>query len=214
MEDYRPNSNLSKRKEMQPPAIEKKDDHEVKKVELSGQVKVKKQSKFKKFKNEMIAEDAKNVKSYILQDVLFPSLKNLVYDTVVNAISMALGVGNRAGSSSFRRPVNGYSSRVSYGNYFRASEEPRRPVARAAGGFDLDEIIFDNRGDAEVVLDQMYETLKEYKIVRVFDLYEFVGMTAPYTADRYGWTDLYGTEVVRINGGEYVIRFPRIMAID
>lgn len=214
MEDYKPNSNLSKRKEMQPPAIEKKDDHEVKKVELSGQVKVKKQSKFKKFKNEMIAEDAKNVKSYILQDVLFPSLKNLVYDTVVNAISMALGVGNRAGGA-YRRPVNGYSSRVSYGNYFRASDEPpRRQVARAAGGFDLDEIIFDNRGDAEVVLDQMYQALEKYKIVTVATLYDLVGMTCPYTADRYGWTDLYGSEVVRINGGEYVLRLPRIMAID
>ena len=60
----------------------------------------------------------------------------------------------------------------------------------------------------------MYQALEKYKIVTVATLYDLVGMTCPYTADRYGWTDLYGSEVVRINGGEYVLRLPRIMAID
>ena len=81
MEEYK--SNSYKSKENKPP------EKNVKKV-VSGSAKVKKKSDLSKVKDAFISEDAHNVTSYILMDVLIPAVKKAVSDIVTNGIDMIL----------------------------------------------------------------------------------------------------------------------------
>jgi len=67
--------------------------------------------------------------------------------------------------------------------------------------------------DAENVLDRMYDALKEYQIITVFDFYDFAGMDTRPTDRGYGWTNLKNARIDRVRDG-YVIRLPKPQPID
>ena len=97
MTEYRSNSHLSKKTEASTPEGEKK----IEKV-VTGSVKTR-DNKGRKFADIFISEDASNVKSYIIMDVLVPAIKKAVSDIVTDGISMILygGTGgNRSKGSS------------------------------------------------------------------------------------------------------------------
>ena len=91
-------------------------------------------------------------------------------------------------------------------------QEYGRP--RAAVGFEYDDIIFETRGDADLVLDQLESAIAKYEVASVADLYDLAGVTCRnYTANRYGWSDIQSAKVVRTSEG-YVIRLPRAVQIN
>ena len=148
------------------------------------------------------------MKSYIFSEVLLPAAKKLVSDIVTNGIDMLLygEIKNKKGNSS----------KVSYSRYYDdrrdRSRDYRSPVVR--NNFDYDEIIFETRGDAEAVLDAMYDILNQYKVVSVAELYDLASITTHnYTCNNYGWIDLRGSSVVRVRDG-YILKLPRALAID
>ena len=73
--DYKPNSNRFKEEQ-------KNKDKKIEKV-VTGNVITKKKSKARKFTEELVSEDAKNVKSYVLGEVLIPAIKKLISDEVL-----------------------------------------------------------------------------------------------------------------------------------
>ena len=87
MEDYKPNSHKYKAEQ----AAKQKEQPE-KKIEkiIAGTAKTKKKTEMSKFKDIFISEDASNVKSYVLMDVLIPAIKKAVSDIVTNGIDMIL----------------------------------------------------------------------------------------------------------------------------
>ena len=194
--NYKPNSHKSK--------METEEKKKVEKV-VRGNVRTKKKNEISKVKDAFISEDAGNVKSYVLMDVIIPTIKNTIVDIVTDSIRMIfLGESGRK-----RKSVSG--SKVSYRSYYddpRDSDRYNRPVTRAAG-LNLDDIILETRADAELVLDQMQNIIDEYGHVTVSDLYDMVDLTAPYTGNRYGWTRLGSAEPVRTRDGDYVLRLPR-----
>ena len=199
MEEYKSNSHASK---------EKKKIGEVKKVEkvINGQAQTKKKSEFSKFADAFVSEDAGSVKSYVLMDVLVPAVKKAISDIVTNGIDMILygktGVNKRSGASS----------KVSYRNYYDRSE--RSTVSsRSRTGYSYDDVIIDNRGEAEEVLSRMDEIVAKYGTVSVADLYDLVGVTGAYTDNKYGWTDIHSAAGVRVRDG-YMIKLPRVMPLD
>ena len=104
-------------------------------------------------------------------------------------------------------------SKVSYRKYYEEPGDRHRASVAPRERFDHDDIIFETRGDAELALDEMYNILEHYKIVRVADLYDIAQLSQPYTSNRYGWTSLRGADIIRAGGG-YVIRLPRALPID
>lgn len=160
-----------------------------------------------KFISNVISEEAGDVKNYIVMDVLIPAVKKTIVDIVENGIEMLMGTSGRSTSSRSK------GSRVSYSSYYDDDRRSSRTGRRYDSGFDYDDIIFDTRGDAEVVLDSMFEVLDRYKVVTIADYYDLCGERCPHTANRYGWTDLSNASVVRIRDG-YTIRLPRALAID
>jgi hypothetical protein len=79
--------------------------------------------------------------------------------------------------------------------------------------YSYDDVTIDNRGEAEMLLREMKNTINRYGMVRVADLYDFVGITGDPTDNKYGWTDLRNVEVVRVRNG-YKLDLPRAMPID
>lgn len=201
--DFKSNSNKSKEN---PKPSEKK----IEKV-VSGTARQRKKSELRKFADVFVSEDVENVKSYILLDVLVPAVKKAISDIVTNGIDMIL----YGGSGSKSKPST--SSKVSYRSYYEKSNSDRSRsdsrLTTRASGYDYDEVVLPNRGEAEEVLSRMDELIDVYGMVSVADLYDLVGITGKYTDNKYGWTDIRNAYVDRIRDG-YVIKMPKAMPLD
>ena len=173
---------------------------------VRGKVKTKKND-VRKLTDIFISEDVVNVKSYILMDVLVPSIKKAIYDIVVNSLDMSLFGGRGNGRRST-------ADKVSYRDYSSASRRDERTYSssRTTSGYSYDDIILETRGEAEAVLARMDEIMEEYEIVRVADLYDLVGVTGEHTDNKYGWTNIRNAEVERVRDG-YRIKMPRALPI-
>ena len=132
-------------------------DKKLEKV-VSGGTKTRKKSEVKKFANIFVPEDVENVKSYILIDVIVPGIKNAIADAVS---IMLFGEAGRLGGR------NNKGSRASYQRYYDDRRDDRRDYGRprAAAGFEYDDIVFETRGDADLVLDQLESAIKDRKSV-------------------------------------------------
>lgn len=184
----------------------KDDEKRVEKV-VTGKVKTKKKSEIKKFTDVFISEDIENVKSYILLDIFVPAIKKAISDIFTNGIDMLLY--GESGKSRRKSPVD----RVSYNQrYDRAYDRRDYTSTRSRSGYSYDEIILDNRGEAEAVLDGMFDVLDTYGMVRVADFYDLVGVTGNYTDNNYGWTNLSNASIVRVRDG-FIIKLPRALPI-
>jgi len=202
MEEYKPNSHKSK--EDQKGSIPEK---KVEKV-IAGTVKSKKKSEIQKFTDVFISEDINNVKSYILLDVLIPAIKKAISDIVTNGIDMIL-YGETGKTKS-----NSTASKVSYRSYYDGRNGRRDYSAvRTKISYNYDDIIFDNRGEAEDVLSRMDELISTYGLVSVADLYDLVGITGNYTDNKYGWTNIRSASVIRVRDG-YMLKLPKALPLD
>lgn len=202
MEEYKPNSHKSK--EDQKGSIPEK---KVEKV-IAGTVKSKKKSEIQKFTDVFISEDINNVKSYILLDVLIPAIKKAISDIVTNGIDMIL-YGETGKTKS-----NSTASKVSYRSYYDGRNGRRDYSAvRTKISYNYDDIILDNRGEAEDVLSRMDELISTYGLVSVADLYDLVGVTGNYTDNKYGWTNIRSASVIRVRDG-YMLKLPKALPLD
>ena len=203
--EYKPNSHKYKAEQ----AAKQNEQHE-KKIEkvVSGTAKTKKKSEMSKFKDIFISEDASNVKSYVLMDVLIPAMKKAISDIVTTGIDMILY--GEEGESRRRAP----SERVSYRRYYDQRDDRSIDRVRTRTGYSYDDIIVDNRGEAEEVLSRMDELIDQYGVVSVGDLYDLVGLTGNYTDQKYGWTNIRTAKPERLRDGGYVIKLPKALPID
>lgn len=172
---------------------------------ISGKVKPKKKSGLEKFLEIFIAEDADSVASYLLTDVLVPAFKKTVSEIVSNGIDMLLYGETKASKRASS------ASHISYGNYYERDERREIKPTRRYG---YDDIVLDDRADAQEVLSRMDELIDCYGIVSVADLYDLVGMDCGnYTDNRYGWKDLRNAQVVRVRDG-YLLKLPKAVALN
>lgn len=204
MEEYKSNSHKSREEQQATVTTDKK----VKKV-VNGSVRAKKKSEIQKFADVFIQEDAQKVKSYIMMDVLVPAVKKAISDIVTNGIDMIL-----YGDTGHTKK-SGSASKISYRSYYDKKNEHRDYSSnRTRTGYDYDDIILDNRGEAEEVLFRMDELIDTYGLVSVADFYDLVGITGNYTDNKYGWTDIRSASVVRVHGNGYMIKLPRALPLN
>jgi len=216
MENFPANSHKDRdRDEEQPHPKSRGGDPEKPKVKriTQGDVIRRKEPLGKKFKNMFIGGDARSVWSYIFGDVLIPAAKDMIADAGSQGLErMIFGETRsrmrRPGTSGSHVPYNRYSSSSSRPPW-RPDREPSREISRRARvSHDFDEIVLPDRGEAEAVIDQLFEILSAYEMVSVSDLYEMVGITGQYTDEKWGWTDLRGAGVTRTRAG-YLLDLPK-----
>lgn len=206
MEEYKSNSHKSKERNVRTVETRPLPEKRVEKAIVSG-ARVRKKSEARKLVDVFMPEDVEKVKSHIIFDVLIPSAKKAVYDMVTNGIEMILYGESGAHKSST-------SSKISYRQFYddRNNRRQERPE-RLNSVVDFEDIILEHRGEAESILERMDELVSMYGMASVADMYDLVGITAPYTANNYGWTDIRNAKVVRIRDG-YVIKMPRVRPLD
>lgn len=203
MREYQSNSHKSREA-----ATEAAAERRAKKV-VTGNVKLKKNDG-RKIASMFISEDIRSVKTYVIEEVIVPMIKNGIVEAGKTFIEMIfLGEDRRD-----RRRSGNLSDRVSYRRYYddRNSGTSHR-VSSSSSQFEYRDPIFDNRGDAERVLLELKGIRDDYGIVKVGDMYDLMGEVAPHTAFDYGWTDLSRAEIRRCREG-YEIILPKAMAID
>jgi len=178
-----------------------------KKIEpvVTGTAVVQKKTRLGRLKDSIIAESLDNVVSYLWTDVFIPSLKSFLADAGTKGINRLL-----YGKAAENKQIN--TSRISYGSYFGNNSvkigEPSRPLVNSSV-FDYDSIYFNDRGDAEAVLESMCEMLDTFQVVTVGDMYDLANVsTSNYMVNSYGWTSLSGAKVMGSANG-YFIRFPK-----
>lgn len=208
-------------KEMFPPNTKtvKTEKVEPKKVEkvVTGLVRQKKKSFFKKVMDTLVSDDASNISGYIIHDILVPAFKDVVEDMVKGSIEVLIR-GERTGSRTTRdRGV----SRVSYNSVSsrrndrdRDRRDDRRDVSsRNRARHNFDDIVLETRGEAEEVLSHLVDLTIDYGQASVSDLYDLVGITGAFTDNKYGWYDLKDASVSRARDG-YLLNLPRTILLD
>ena len=171
---------------------------------VGGAITTKKKNGIHKFADTFISEDAKNVKSYFIDDIIVPTIKK----ALLGALDMVLNGGNGGGYTH-----RDTASKVSYRSYYDDRDSHRRDT-RVNTRFDYDEIVFRDRGVAERVIDSMADVIDRYGFVTVADLYDIAELSAPpYTGNRYGWTSLRTAEAVKVREG-WILKLPKASPID
>ena len=200
MPEYQPHSRKFKE--------EQKATSETKRVEkvVSGTTTVKKKSEVSKIAKTFISDDAKNVKEYVVMDVIVPMIKK----GLMGALDMILNGGYSGYDGYGRRSSIG--SKVSY--HKRYDEQRSYGESGGRSRFDYDDIVFEYRGDAEIVRDHMEDVIAKYGFVTVADMYDLADRSAPYTSNKYGWMNIRNAEIVRAREGGYIIKLPKASAID
>lgn len=198
---YKPNSHKAKKEEAEKPP---KNVHKV----VSGSVKSREQPLAKKVSKNFLAEDMNSVKSYIIFDVLIPTIKEAVSQIIKNGSDMLIFGDVKPGSGRGGFNYNGVSKKS--GSTMAYKTVDRRAV------HDFREVRFETRTDALEVLSQMNDLVETYGNASVEDFYTFIGegKMAKYTDKKWGWTSLEGVTVDRCIGGGYIIDLPRAEALE
>lgn len=203
MEEYKSNSHKAR--------AERAADVPEKKVEkvVSGPVKVKKKSGLSKAAGMIISEDAGNVGSYVVMEVLVPAIKKAVKDIVTDGIEILL-------YGEPRRDKRSGGINANYVNYSKYSSVDRRDSgyrSEPRNRLAYDDIVVDTRAEAEEVLSQMAALIDQYGVASIADLCDLVGIQHQYTDNKYGWTNIRNAEPVRVSNG-WLLKMPKVLPID
>lgn len=195
-------SNSNKKKEVQ----EKKPVEKI----ISGKVIVRKKSLGKKFTETFLGNNLNSVSNYILNDVLVPAAKNLIYEIVTGGTEMSLW-----GDVKSRRRDGKGGSKTSYERFYkeRDRDDRREPSPRNRTRHDFYDITLESRAEAVEVLSRLVDFIDEYGIATVADYYDLVGYTSNFTDNKYGWDNLSDVIPRRVRDG-YVLDLPKPIVLD
>lgn len=181
---------------------------------VTANAKIRNNATSKKLSEAFLAEDVSNAKSYILWDVLMPSVKDVFSQTLHSTIDAILGT-RRGGSYGRQSYGSGYGSHTNYSKISSTSRE--RDIDRSYNTYTFDDIELDDSGVANLILDELNDIIDEYGSCSVNDYFETVRQYVrnlriemnPQDVN-YGWTSLRSAQVMRAGRGMYYIKFPRV----
>ena len=198
------NSNVEKAEQSQ--------GHEVKPV-VQGNVSLKKKPAGKRLRESLGLEETRTVGDYLVWDVLIPAAKEMIADLVKKGIDVFL----YGGTENAPRKKNGSNGRthVSYEGYYSSKSRGDYKTSRANRySADFREFVFDDRRDAEMVLNELCEIIDTYGCAKVSDFYGLVGETERnFTDHGFGWDALGSAGVERTRDG-WVINLPRPISLN
>ena len=215
LDSLKPNSH--KYKEEQKKSLEKGGEAPKPETEVipkkTGIVSTKK-SLGEKFKDAFISDDSRDVKTYIVWDIVIPTIKN----TILDSIEMIFF----GGSSRSRRGSYGREP-VSYNSYYKSEyngsrrsvrrdrerdREKERRYEASNEKVDYRNIVLRDRRDAEEVVDYLQGHIKEFDQVSIADFIDHLGKmfsdfkaTSNYVDNNWGWADERDIGIRRVSNG-------------
>ena len=179
-------------------------------IRLNGKVKLNKDGEGKKFLKLFFAGSFIDALKYGFINVMVPYTKDIICKTGTNIINFWVNGDKPANTDT--RGVN----RVSYWNgpgVQKPSYANPGVVKSNNSIYNIGQLYFDDRGDAEAVLLKLRENLATYSVATVADLYEISGEKYNFTDYDYGWRNLDSARVLRTVDGKYIIDLPKVTPI-
>lgn len=171
---------------------------------VSNAVKVRKKSEIRKFSEALIKQDAQGIKHYIVSEWLIPTIQKGILGLLQTMFYGANAPMNTA--------TPNMASRVSYCNYSKPVSQ--QTLVQPSTNYSWPDILYATRGDAESVLARMHERVRAYQHVKVGDMYDLSGVSAPYTSYNYGWLNIDSAYVAQNMDGTFRIILPRAVPIE
>lgn len=167
-----------------------------------AKAKVQKKSAIKEALRTFFAQDLPEIAEHLVIDVAIPAAKNAITDMVTQGIQQLL----YGEIDPRRRHSSGYtsyssSSRSDRGRAYYESRRSERREPRQPKPTNVEDLVFDTRGDAVDVVEFIAEQIDEYGQVSVADLMSSVGIPPRYTDERWGWTTTDAFEIRQIREG-------------
>lgn len=159
----------------------------------------------KKFTETFLTEEADDVKSWLILDVIIPGVKNTILDIL--SLMFFGEVDSRSRKRGSRRSRD---DRVNYSSYYSGSSSRRdRGYHRRRDDdyYDSDDrvdfrnIVLRNRVDAEDVIRAMRDRIRNEGSVSVAVLLDLVDVPGRYTDNNYGWDDERDIGIRRVATG-------------
>lgn len=165
----------------------------------------------RRLKGALVAETGRALFDYILYDIVVPNLK----DALAAAVNRALfgdGRGYQVGprSTSHRTDYTAYSRGHSDGSV----RDPRRDLSpRVKTQHNFDEVVFNDRAEADLVLERLMDLIDAYGIATVADFYDLAGISTDHPDHNWGWERL-GSAAIRRTRAGYILDLPRPVTIE
>ena len=170
---------------------------------FDGEVKVKKKSTARKIADVFFSDDIHSIGDSILFDLLVPN----IIDTIVNIVESGVEMLFYGKSNGGKRRKRSNGTIIAY-DKFSSGDRVIAPRSSGRSVYDVADAVFDSRGTAELVVDQLIDLIDRYNEATVHDFYDACGITTTNHNDFfYGWKNLQGTIVTKGHGG-WVINLP------
>lgn len=159
----------------------------------------------KKFAETFMTEDTKDVKSWLLMDVIIPGVKNTILD-ILSMMFFGEVDNRRRGRRSRdddRRNYSGYYSGGSSSSRDRRDSRRRRDDSYydSDDRVDFRNIVLRNRNDAEDLIEEMRRRIKVEGSVSVATLLDLIDVPGRYTDNNWGWDDERDIGIRRVSSG-------------
>lgn len=169
---------------------------------VSGKSRKKKKTIKERFVSTFINGDPTDLKSRVFYDILVPLIKKSIDDSV-----HILLYGKKSNSGP---PINGeitsYNRMASGRTYVIGPTEIAQKRQRNSTRTFCD-ISFDDWGDALRVKENIESSIKTFGNVTVQEVFTWSGLKSDWTDCNYGWTSLYGIELISGDDGA-VLKLP------
>jgi hypothetical protein len=180
-----------------------------------AQAEIARKNVFDKFKENFIKQDISVVKGKLVDDVIIPSIKKIVSDTISNGIDMILygevqGRGGRPNGGTFSNvmfPYNSIYDNKGKGGKVKPQQNQGSDNSQV---YEYGKIVVGSMEQAKAIIRQLKEMKDIYGNVRVADLYDLGGLAPNSNDNRYGWTDVSSITFRMLSDGRYLIVTPPV----
>lgn len=178
----------------------------------------------RQFFSSLVTHDFGVIWDYLIDPddgIVTNALRALGAEVGCSIISMIFKQGPKSGGGSRHwnsQPTNyGSIYRTSSTGIFKHEEQKSYETGRLdsrRSSMDYMDIQFDNRADAERVLESMRDILEQYPSVSIANFYDLVGYDygSNWTCHDFGWTDL-SEVIVTWSHGAWIIALPKAISI-
>lgn len=183
---------------------------------ITGKVVVRKPSFLSRFKKSFVADDARTVGDYLVDDVFIPEMRRLAYALVVGGAGVVL-FGRRGhatpGPANYRQnPVSNIMGGGLRNKYEGLTEGPVRNQLpqQTRTLHDFEALALESPEEARMAISSLISRCQTYGQATVVDLYNALGVSSSYADLNFGWTDLNeaNTGWRQVPGG-FVLTLPK-----
>lgn len=199
------------------PAPEEPEASRVTPVKGDDKAEFKKKSFIVRLAEAFIEDDISNIKHHVIHDVVIPSIKNAINDSVRDGIHMLLFKSTTPPSQTNGYTYTEYSSPTKWSSGPNAGYV-NKPQQTTTVRQSYMNITRGTKAAADETLNELRACAARYGSARVADLYGLCDLPSEYTDNSWGWTagmlNPPFAEVVSVAGGRWWIKVPKAIALS